>query len=66
VSCFEQILLSARPIRSRRRIFVFQEGTEIAYVESAFKEVKLNRGSPMAARQTDPNARATMLVYFEK
>jgi hypothetical protein len=37
---------------------VFQDGTEIAYVEPAFKEVKLNQGSPMPARQVDPNARA--------
>jgi hypothetical protein len=48
-----------------QRLLVFQDGTEIAYVEPAFKE--LNRGSPMTARQLDPKRpRATMLVYFEK
>jgi hypothetical protein len=50
-----------------QRLLVFQDGTEIAYVEPAFKEVKLNRGSPMPARQVDPKRpRATMVVYFEK
>jgi hypothetical protein len=43
-------------------LLVVKHRAEIAHVEPAFKEVKLNRVSPMAsARQTDRFARATFL-----
>jgi hypothetical protein len=35
---------------------------EIAHIKPVFKEVELNRGSPMASERK----RDTMLVYFEK
>jgi hypothetical protein len=47
-------------------LLVVEHRAEIAHVEPAFKEVKLNRGSPMAStRQNDRIARAPPPIFEE-